>query len=266
MVLKVTQLLLLLIWHLHVRSSVSEKLWLKPCVIRSSIACRWALAWVCLFWGLFCLLLEVSLNETLSDDALHRLDISLVHQVEHPCRDAVIRFLGAYPHQELVSAVELDERVRLDWGSTVWKLAGLVDYVDQVLLLAVFCCDFIDTKEETFFDQEVLFECSIILEEVTEYLNQSLLDLQPDVTWEFEVFLTDLQILHLCSKLLLSILPDCLLHLTGLLGLLLLFLLSECETCFFRLLCVFWLRQIWLIRILTTVLDEKDISDHRLLL
>ena len=78
-------------------------------------------------------LLGVHFDQALGDDSTHRLNITLVNQVEDPSRNASIGLLLPHPHQQLVLTAELDQRVGDDWGTAERKLTGLVNDVNQVL-------------------------------------------------------------------------------------------------------------------------------------
>lgn len=61
--------------------------------------------------------------------------------------------------------------------------------MDQILWALVFCEHFVDTKEKTFFYEDVFATNSIIFEEMTDELNQPLLNLNLHFTCEAQIFL-----------------------------------------------------------------------------
>jgi len=122
--------------------------------------------------------------------------------------------------------------------------------VDQVLLLLVLPDNFVDTQEEPFFDQNVSCERRVVLEKVANNLNQAFFHANLDIAGKSEVFLAHAKIGHLRHKLLLSLFLHCDIHLFGLFGLRLLFLLG--------------MRELWL-GLFGFLLFVKDVADIVLL-
>lgn len=71
--------------------------------------------------------------------------------------------------------------------------------MNQVLLFLLLIDDFVDTEEQALFNQYVLVQRDIVLEEMTNYLNQALSHLKLHLIHIAEVLLTYSQIAHLFS-------------------------------------------------------------------
>ena len=136
--------------------------------------------------------------------------------------------------------------------------------MDQVLGALILCQDFVDTKEKTFLDKYIFATYSVILEEMTDELNQSLLYLNLNFARQTQVFLAHSKVRHLFSELLVSTQFYGSIHLLCLLCLALLFHLCEGQLLglFLRLL----LSRTWLI--LSKLLrwfSKENIADYFLL-
>ena len=119
----------------------------------------------------------VHLEKALGDDTLHRLDISIIDQVENPGGNAAVVLWLSHPHQELVSLVELDQCVRHNWCSAVRVSLRWIDNMNHVLLLLLSSHNFVNAQEKTFFDEDVLVQGHVIFEKVADNLDQTLNDL-----------------------------------------------------------------------------------------
>ena len=92
-------------------------------------------------------------------------------------------------------AIELDHGIGFDRRSAVRILTCLVDYVEHILSsLLFFGTHFVNTKEQALLYGDVLAGHGIILEQVTDELDQSLLDLKLDVAGIAKVLLAYLQV------------------------------------------------------------------------
>ena len=92
-------------------------------------------------------------------------------------------------------AIELDHGIGFDRRTAVRILARLIDYVEHILrALLLFGTHFVNTKEQALLHGDVLTGHGIILEQVTDELDQSLLDLKLDVAGIAQVLLAYLQV------------------------------------------------------------------------